>query len=116
MLVNSSRISAVCQTVASESRLPFEVIEGIGKERHEDISAGQTADILDELTSKHDDHVGRRQPADERTQRIEHKARNGDVLLAELLGKRPNGENADTHGHTADDVDERLCNAVVISA
>ena len=110
------RINGHCQAVASESRLPFEMIKGIGEERHEDISAGQTADILDELTCKHDDHVGRHQPADERTQRIEHKACNGDVLLAELLGKRPHGENADAHGDAADDVDERLRDAVVIGA
>ena len=110
------RIDGHCQAVASESCLPFEMIEGIGEERHEDISAGQTADILDKLPCKHDDHVGRRQPTDERTQRIENEARNGDVFLTKLLGKRPHGKDTDTHGHAADDVDERLRDAVIIGA
>ena len=49
---NYHRISRHCYTVAAESVFPFEIIERIGKQRHEYICARQAADIFNKLPDK----------------------------------------------------------------
>ena len=88
------------------------MIEGIREERHEDVRARKSADVLDKLPDEHDDHIGGSHPTDGGTERDQQAPNDGDVLFSEFFGERPSRKDADPHGNAADDIDEHLRNAV----
>ena len=90
------------------------MIQHVREQRHKHIGAGQTTDVLDELSHQHNGHIGGKQSADGAADGIEDEARGGHVPLAESLCQRPHGENTDAHGDTADDGDHGLGNAVIV--
>ena len=100
--------------VAAEARFPLHVVKNVGKQRHKDIGAGQPADVLDELPHQHNGHIGGVHPANGTADGVQHKAHRRDIALTEFLRQRPHRKNADPHGNTADNRDQRLGNAVVI--
>ena len=102
--------------VATEAVFPFEVIERVREERHEHICAGESADVFDELSHKDDVDVGGRHPAYRAAEGVEQEAYHRDILLAEFFRERPHREDPYAHRDAAQDGDERLRDAVRVSA
>ena len=104
------------QAVGPEAVLPFEVVEGVREEGHEDIGARETPDVLDELPAEEEGEIGRDEAADEAADGVDEEADDRHVLLPEALGQRPDGEDADAHRDAADDGDKGLGDPVVVGS
>ena len=84
-------------------------------QRHKHIGAGQATNILDELANQHHHHICGEQAADNTADGIQNKTHSGHISLAEFLGQGPHRKNTDTHGDSADDREQGLGDAIIVS-